>query len=147
MTALTFDVLGVPAAQGSKRHVGRGILVESSKKVAPWREAVKAAAVEALGDTVPYEGPVVVTVSFRFARPAGHYGSGKNVGVLKPSAPPTPISRANGDIDKLVRSTLDALTDSQVFGDDSQVALLIASKQYADDAKPGATLRIKALGE
>ena len=34
---------GVPAPQGSKRHVGGGRLVESSKKVKPWRRAVNAA--------------------------------------------------------------------------------------------------------
>lgn len=36
--------LGAPAPQGSKRHVGRGVLIESSSKVRPWRETVKAAA-------------------------------------------------------------------------------------------------------
>ena len=37
MPFLSFDVKGVPGAQGSKRHVGRGVMLESSKKVAPWR--------------------------------------------------------------------------------------------------------------
>lgn len=142
-----FDVLGVPAAQGSKRHVGGGRLVESSKKVAPWREAVKAAAVVALEEQPAIKGPAVVSINFRFARPAGHYGTGKNAGSLKGSAPTVPVSRANGDIDKLVRSTLDALTDSQAIADDSQVVILLATKQYADDAKPGATVKVKPLGE
>ena len=44
MGALTFRVYGTPAPQGSKRHVGRGVMVESSKKVAPWRQDVVAAA-------------------------------------------------------------------------------------------------------
>ena len=43
MTFLRINVLGTPAPQGSKRHVGRGIMVESSRLVGPWREAVKAA--------------------------------------------------------------------------------------------------------
>lgn len=141
-----FDVLGVPAAQGSKRHVGGGRLVESSKKVKPWREAVKAAAVEALGDDPAIEGPAFVGITFRFARPAGHYGSGKNAARLKDSAPAYPTSRALGDLDKLARSTLDALTDSQVIADDSQVALLIVTKQYATALKPGATIRVSPLG-
>jgi len=45
-------VYGTPAPQGSKKfvgiHRGRGIMVESSKKVKPWRQDVKAAALDAL---------------------------------------------------------------------------------------------------
>ena len=37
---ITFHVSGTPAPQGSKRHVGGGRMIESSKKVEPWREAV-----------------------------------------------------------------------------------------------------------
>ena len=31
-----------PAPQGSKRHVGGGRLIEASKRVKPWRQAVAA---------------------------------------------------------------------------------------------------------
>lgn len=31
-----FSVLGLPAPQGSKTHVGEGRMVESSKRVKPW---------------------------------------------------------------------------------------------------------------
>jgi crossover junction endodeoxyribonuclease RusA len=34
-TTIVFTVPGKPAPQGSKRHVGRGIMVESSNHVAP----------------------------------------------------------------------------------------------------------------
>ena len=48
---IAFDVFGLPGPQGSKRFVGRtktgrGLMVESSAKVKPWREAVKWAARE-----------------------------------------------------------------------------------------------------
>jgi len=39
-TPITFFVPGKPAPQGSKRHVGRGIMLESSREVGPWRERV-----------------------------------------------------------------------------------------------------------
>jgi hypothetical protein len=42
--SLTFVVYGLPAPQGSKRSLGNGILVESSKAVRPWRQDVKHAA-------------------------------------------------------------------------------------------------------
>lgn len=35
-----FAVFGLPAPQGSKRHVGEGRMVESSKRVKPWRRQV-----------------------------------------------------------------------------------------------------------
>ena len=38
-----FAVFGLPAPQGSKRHVGEGRMVESSKRVKPWRRQVAAA--------------------------------------------------------------------------------------------------------
>ena len=50
---LTIKVYGIPGPQGSKKFCGvsksgRGIMVESSAKVKPWREAVKWAAREAM---------------------------------------------------------------------------------------------------
>jgi crossover junction endodeoxyribonuclease RusA len=111
-------VYGTPAPQGSKRHVGKGIMVESSDKVKPWREAVKAASWQAGQPIVPLEGPLNVTVVFTLLKPA--------------SAPKTkrtwPCKRP--DLDKLLRSTLDALGDSGVFRDDAQVVSVMASKVY-----------------
>lgn len=46
---IEITVHGLPAPQGSKRHVGRGVMVESSKNVKPWRSAVVWAAISAAG--------------------------------------------------------------------------------------------------
>ena len=141
MPFLSFDVKGVPGAQGSKRHVGRGIMVESSKKVAPWRSDVRDAAQTAMADTwQPLAGPVTIDVTFCFPRPRSHYGTGRNAGTLKPSAPTHPTSRAHGDLDKLVRSTLDALVSAGVLRDDSLVVALAARKRWA--AWAGCTITI-----
>ena len=43
---ITFWVDGLPAAQGSKKHVGRGIMVEANKNLPAWRKAIAAAARE-----------------------------------------------------------------------------------------------------
>jgi crossover junction endodeoxyribonuclease RusA len=45
---ITFYVPGKPAPRGSKRHVGRGIMVDSSREVGPWRERVALAAHNAM---------------------------------------------------------------------------------------------------
>jgi len=118
-----FAVYGLtPAPQGSKRHVGGGRMIESSAKVKPWREAVRQ---EALATGVPItDQPIYISLSFSFQRPKGHRNA---KGELRPSAPKTHIIRP--DIDKLCRSTLDGLT-GVLFTDDSQVAFMVASKNY-----------------
>lgn len=54
MPDLRIVVYGQPAPMGSKRFMGtrggKGVLVESSKAVKPWREAVKHAAIAAIPD-------------------------------------------------------------------------------------------------
>jgi len=119
-----FAIYGLsPAPQGSKRHVGGGRMVESSAKVKPWREAVRQEAI-ATGLAISAE-PIYLHLLFRFRRPKGHWNA---KGELKPSAPKTVVTRP--DLDKLCRSTLDALTGT-LFHDDAQVAFLVASKEYA----------------
>lgn len=136
MTSLTFTVIGLPGAQGSKRHVGRGIMVESSKKVAPWRQDVAAAAAKAAQAVgwEPLSGPVRVAVGFTFTRPKSHYRTGRHAHLLRDDAPALVTSRAAGDIDKLLRSTFDALTIAGIWTDDSLVADLRAIKTYGAHA-------------
>ena len=131
MTTLHFTVHGMPAAQGSKRHVGKGVMVESSKKVKPWRQDVAAAALRAVEDEHGFEqftGPVEVDIDFFFARPKSHYGTGRNAGTLKTNAPIFVATRP--DIEKLERSTHDALTTAGVWRDDALVVKHTGSKRY-----------------
>lgn len=139
---LSFRVYGMPAPQGSKRHVGDGVMVESSKRVKPWRQDVKHAALDAISGRGWQQpaGAVWVAITFRLPRPKGHYGTGRNAGLIKDSAPRRPAVRP--DIDKLVRSTLDALTESGAVRDDAQVVSLSTSKFYADGEQPGATVEV-----
>jgi crossover junction endodeoxyribonuclease RusA len=121
---MMFHVLGLsPAPQGSKRHVGGGRMIESSAKVKPWREAVRTEAL-ATGLAIS-DQPIYLHLRFRFRRPRGHHNS---KGEVKASARIEHITRP--DLDKLCRSTLDGLT-GVLFKDDSQVAFLEASKEYA----------------
>lgn len=144
MSTLTLRVHGTPAPQGSKRHVGNGVMVESSKRVKPWRQDVKYAALEAMSkDASPLTGPVSVVVTFYLPRPKGHYRTGRNAYLLRDSAPAHPAVKP--DVDKLLRSTLDALGEAGVWRDDSQVVALVAAKEYADTCPPGAFLRVTAV--
>lgn len=138
---IAIKVHGLPGPQGSKRHVGGGRMIESSKKVKPWRAAVEAAALAELAtrDTwTPFDGPVKVRVCFTLPRPASHYRTGRNAHLLKDSAPAYPTGRNTGDIEKHVRSTHDALTSAGVWTDDSLVVSLRTDKTYGPE--PGAYL-------
>ena len=142
MTARRFSALGLPAPQGSKRHVGEGRMVESSKRVKPWRRQVAAAYVDHdFGDMLI--GPVTLTVDFYLPRPKSHYGTGRNAGILKDSAPAEHLTMP--DLDKLVRALGDALT-RLAWRDDSQIVAWHAYKHYTTPEHPvGATITIREL--
>jgi crossover junction endodeoxyribonuclease RusA len=122
-----FWVSGRPAPQGSKRHIGGGRMIEMSKSVGPWREAVRGEAQRAF--SAPLEGPVKVSVEFLLAKP-------------KSVRRDTPCVRP--DLDKLIRAVLDGLTAGGAFGDDAQVTELSASKSYATVS--GAWITVERAG-
>lgn len=128
-----------PAPQGSKRHVGGGRLVESSKRVKPWRAAVAHEA-RLAGEQVA--GPCAVELDFRFSRPKGHH---KANGELRASAPKFCVVKRN-DLDKCCRSTLDGLVDGGLLADDCLVIRLTAFKVYCDAGeRPGALIKIRPI--
>lgn len=142
---LQIAVIGVPAPQGSKRHVGNGVMVESSKKVRPWRDAVRSTAVQARAGLPTIDEPVRVQMVFTFLRPASHFRTGKNAGLVRDGVPRAP--QGMPDLSKLIRSTEDALTDAGVWRDDARVVSLSAAKVYAGEHPdaldtPGAVIRI-----
>ena len=119
-------VEGIEAApQGSKKHVGNGIMVEVCKRVGTWKKAVGREARKVVKEIIIQ--PVHVELVFWFSRPVSHLNA---KGEPKQSAPLYP-NRRQGDIDKLCRSTLDALTLSAI-ADDSQVVSLHARKYYCN---------------
>lgn len=144
--SIMFRVDGLPAAQGSKRHVGNGIMIESSKAVKPWRQDVVAAAVaesENQEHWHPFTDVVRVDATFYFPRPKSHYGTGKNAAVLKPNAPKYVGKKP--DIDKIQRSTFDALGTAGIYRDDSLIAKVNVSKEFAE--RPGALIRVAEITE
>ena len=112
---IEFTAYGTPAPQGSKKFVGtdkkgRGILVESSKKVRPWRMDVKEAAEaarKALGYTL--DGPLIASMVFTVKKPASAPKNKQTWPCVMP------------DLSKLLRSTEDAITDAGLWADDARV--------------------------
>jgi crossover junction endodeoxyribonuclease RusA len=129
--AVLVDVFvpGRPAPQGSKRylgqHGGKGITVEMSKKVAPWRTDIRdALCARGTWCRIDAARPVAVQLQFVMPRPA--------------SAPKrrTPPAVKRPDLDKLVRAVLDAIGSAGIWHDDSQVVDLRATKRLAELAEP-----------
>jgi Holliday junction resolvase RusA-like endonuclease len=144
---LTINVVGTPAPQGSKRAFvvnGRAVLAENSKRVRPWRQDVKAAALDATA-YVGWKailGPVELAITFHMPRPRYHYRTGARAHELKPNAP-TYVDKIP-DLSKLIRSTEDALTEARIWGDDSQVARLVVEKRYAN-GPTGAHIQVRPI--
>lgn len=137
---ISFFVPGIPKPQGSKRAIvnrysGKPALIEAGgAALGDWRGDVKALAMQAMGDTEPLDGPIVLTLEFCFSKPKS----------APKSKPVWPVKRSTGDIDKQARSVLDALT-SVCFRDDAQVVELYAFKRWS--AKPGVHVELKRLQE
>lgn len=138
-----FLVYGSPAPQGSKRFVGvtasgRGLMVESSKRVRPWRMDVKAAAESArdqLRALMPMDGPLCCSMVFTLPKPASAPKKRRTWPDRKP------------DLAKLIRSTEDALTDAGFWADDARVVEYVrAAKVYPGEdpeALPSTGVRIR----
>lgn len=161
MTAIVLDVIGLPTPQGSKKAFvdprGHARMTESSNdRLKLWRQDVKAAACdyigsrEGTGDPFATLGePLSLTIVFRFERPKGHYRTGRNAHLLRDGAPTFPDTGSTGDVDKLIRSTLDALAIAGMFANDKQVAHVDAWKVYLDEpgVRPGARIEIRVLDD
>ncbi|MEN9885676.1 MAG: Xanthomonas citri phage [Pseudomonadota bacterium] len=143
----SFVVLGLPAPQGSKRFVGvsasgKGLMVEASKKVAPWREVVHTTAqlIRARdGLRAPMDGPLRARIVFTLPKPVA----------ASKKRPAWPLR--SPDLDKLCRSTLDALTTSGLIADDARIVEFARlAKVYPGEdpealSSPGARIEVELI--
>lgn len=138
---LSFVVLGHAQPAGSKRAfaikrggvaTGQVAVTDANERSKPWQAEVKAAAAEAMWDEDytlydQWTGPLLLSLTFHVLRPKGHYGTGRNAGTVKASAPLWPKSKP--DVSKLVRGVEDAMTGI-VYVDDAQIVQQYAEKRY-----------------
>lgn len=137
---IEYQIEGTPRPQGSKRHVGGGIMVESSKHVKNWRAFAKLKATIAMQGHERIDKPnaVRLVIAFGFDRPQKHStskGLRANAPIYHTSAP---------DTDKLLRALLDSMT-GVVFEDDSQVAIIEVRKYYLKAAQT--SVRVDVVSE
>jgi len=119
---------------------GSRVVANNAESLASWRSDVAAAAHR--------HKPAAVSLrcEFVFPRPLSHYGTGKNAGKLKDSAPvhytKTP------DLDKAVRGVADSIGDAVarvLLHNDSQIVSIYATKRYQTDDFLGAIITVTAL--
>ncbi len=126
---VSFVVYSRAAPQGSKRFMGPGRMMESSKRVKPFRQDVRFTAMDTpVPDGWPMEAPMRVSYRFHFRRPKSHFTS---KGSLTKSAPLEAISHGLDDIEKLARAVSDSLS-GVLFHDDRQVVEMHLAKAYDD---------------
>lgn len=106
---ITIVVRGQPAPQGSKCHVGNGVMIESSKYVRTWRQDVVAAAIAARNGAPPLDGPLRAKIVFTLPKPRSAPKRKRSYPDRKP------------DLSKLLRSTEDALVTAGVIADDARI--------------------------
>lgn len=114
IVSIAFKIEGKPIQQGSMRAFNNRVVHNKTKELMAWRSLVAFAAKRA--GCTPISGAISISMDFKYARP-------KTVKRDEPTVPP--------DLDKQIRSILDALT-GVAYIDDSQVIHITASKAYAD---------------
>lgn len=163
-----FTVWGKPEPRGSKqpfvlytdrkekipaRREDGSIIVnmtDDNPESKAWMNLVALHARRAWGGRAPVEEVAldVVCVFFLY-RPQNHYGTGRNLRLVKDSAPARPITLP--DLDKLARGTLDALTGI-VWRGDQQIIGLSLDKRYArprsaQDSGEGVVIQVALADE
>jgi crossover junction endodeoxyribonuclease RusA len=123
-----FAVFGVPAPQGSKRHVGNGRMIEASKYLPAWRKAIETECQSLFEE--PMDGALEVELWFYLPKPS-------SVSREYPTVMP--------DTDKLVRGVLDGLTKGAAIVDDKLVVDLHAYKRYSIDGWTGVHIKISQI--
>jgi crossover junction endodeoxyribonuclease RusA len=121
LVTIAFTVEGKPIQQGSMRAFNNRIVHNKTKELMAWRSEVAKAAF--IAGCTPITGPIAISMRFMYER-------GKTVTRNTPTVPP--------DLDKQIRSILDALT-GVAYVDDSQVTQIRASKEYGP---PGVKIEI-----
>jgi Holliday junction resolvase RusA-like endonuclease len=91
----------------------------------------------------PLPGPLALDVIVFLRRPAGHFGSGRNAGVVKDSAPGRPCG-ARRDWDNYGKAASDGLTGA-AWRDDGQIVDARVRKFYADDEPPRWEITVRQI--
>lgn len=141
--SITIHVLGDPQGQPRGRaFVGPGghARIHEDGSAEGWKSAVAEIMIPRLPGE-PWLGAIRIRMDWLFDRPKSHFGTGRNAGFLKPSAPVFKTSKP--DTDNAEKAILDCLTRLRLWRDDAQVAWVKKIKWYCPiGVRPGMVLTI-----
>jgi Holliday junction resolvase RusA-like endonuclease len=134
VSLVKFVVFGVARPKGSTRAFMRPgmkfpIVTSDNKSVKGWEESVRAAVQQHASEAF-FDGPVIVRIAFDLPRPKSMPKR-----ILHHTKKP--------DLDKLARSSIDAMTGA-LWHDDSQVVELHVTKRYGL-MQPQAAIEVEAV--
>jgi len=130
MRTITWTVPGQPVGKARPRfaRIGAFVRTYTPKATATYENLIKLSYLDAAGPASnPSTGWVRLSIQAVFARPASHYGTGRNAGRLKPGAPVCYTQKP--DCDNLLKAVLDAL-NGVAYADDRQVHGAIVGKSW-----------------
>lgn len=104
------------------------------------KKEYRANVLKMIGFKSPLDCPVFLVMTFYMPRPKSHYGSGRNAGILKASAPKFHIVKP--DEDNLSKFYKDVFT-GLVYVDDARVVGTFPWKQYSQ--KGGTVIKVYSL--
>jgi len=142
MKIISVDVIGTPVSQGSLVGNGRyGMRYQNDKELKLWRHSVICELIAKKPDDWNVDAAFSVSCELRFMRPKAHYSAKK--GLLRPSAPKYKTTKI--DLDKGQRAIGDAIEQSGLIRNDSQIIHWAASKRYCDTGEsPGASITLSS---
>ena len=149
---ISFFVPGIARPAGSKNafhnpKTGEIIITHACKKTKNWMDSVKWFAMKAANRMILLDEAVRLELVFLYSRPKNHYGSGRNAGCLKSSAPRFYEKTTMPDLTKIVRGVEDALKGI-IWKDDSAVVQHVNTKLYCRvDEKPGVMIKVTTMSE
>ena len=131
---ITFTVRGKPEPQGSTKafyikKIKRVVTTSSNRNLKGWRQRIAEEAQKVAPDALIL-GPVEVVINFQMPKPLRLPKKRVSYHTKKP------------DLDKLVRSVGDGITNV-IIRDDSQIIALVARKTYSDT--PGCVVCIETV--
>lgn len=139
-TCVKFEVVGIPAPQGSKSAFtaksGASITKESGGlKFSQWRNAVSEAALRQAEIHGTLDGALTLWAEFTFPMPQSRPKKIRALGRVPKTTSP--------DLSKLVRAIEDAMQAAGLIRDDARIAFIAASKWEDADGPHGVTIELR----
>jgi Holliday junction resolvase RusA-like endonuclease len=129
---MRIEIIGKPIAKKRPRFARQGKFVKTyNEQVTEEGQAliqIMEQAKDQLSEGKPLTEALSISIIAIFARPKSHYGTGRNAGKLKKTAPEYHTKKL--DVDNIAKFYLDVM-NNHVYLDDGQCVSLHVSKKWA----------------